>query len=1006
MAAPEKLKELVEQYVAHRDAYRAPAYLETQARIELIDRLFELLGWDIKNERGFSEAYKDVVHEDRVRIEGKAKAPDYAFRIGGVRKFLLEAKKPSLHLSTDTAAALQVRRYAWSANLSLCVLTNFEELVIYDATVKPAHGDSARKARVKLFTYADYETNWGELVDLLSPAGIQKGNFDKFIAGSASRRGSTAVDVQFLAEIEGWRSALAADLARKNVGLAVRDLNFCVQAIIDRIVFLRIAEDRGIETYGRLKSVAAKAGVYPQLVEAFRAADRRYNSGLFHLIRSGADDTSVDVLTPMLTVSDSVLRPIINGLYFPDSPYEFSIIPADMLGRVYEQFLGKVITLKGRVATVEVKPEVKKSGGVFYTPAYVVKYLISSTVGSDLEKSSVTDISGEAKASDSPYRVIDPACGSGSFLIEVYQALLDWYLEKYTENTKRYSSGKRAAIYNAPGGWKLRISERKRILLDHIYGVDIDAQAVEVTKLSLLLKVLEGESSDDIAKQMDLFRERVLPDLGNNIRCGNSLIGPAYEELYPRDLMNPETRHSVNIFDWAAEFPAVFRAGGFDTVVGNPPYFSIDKTWGAGDHKINALKTLYPQIHTDKTDIYYYFIAKSLQICQGSVGFIVSRAFLEAVKAKKLRGFISQHSGVEEIFDFQNFPVFDGVGITTAMIVLSKHRRSVKTRVVKVNKTISPADRNLTYLSGSADLERFTVPRKSLGDAPWNLSPVKLTALYAQIDKAGEPLASILALGQGMQTGANGVFGKFSAAEVAKMGLPERMVRRRITNTDIQRFSLRDSGEYLLYLEEEKSFAGLPSALQEYLKKHRPKLEKRAAFVRGNCEWWRYTWPLQKDLYINDRIVCPYMAKDNRFAISSGSEVLGLTDTTVIFDGNQKEDIRYICALLNSQLLTLRYRGIGKLKSSGILEYFDSSVGRLPIRRINWTLPAEVKIHDAIVDLYDELADAHTKLQGSLAASVARVAREAIATSEATLLKTVCALYRVDLKDLKAIGND
>ena len=321
------------------------------------------------NSKGYSDEYRGVIHEDRVRVEGKSKAPDYAFRIGGIRKFQLEAKKPSVNIANDGAAAFQIRRYAWSAKLNLCVLTNFESLAIYDAAAKPVNTDSAKKARAKFYSYAAYETKWDEIYGLLSPEGIQKGNFSKFAANAGTRRGSTTIDNQFLEEIESWRSALAIDIASNNRGLDIRALNQAVQVLIDRIVFLRIAEDRGIEKYGRLKDAATKAHIYKRLVESFMDADRRYNSGLFHLIKQHPMDADVDEVAPNLKISDGALKPIIDGLYYPDSPYEFSEMPADVLGQVYERFLGKVITLKAGVAKVEVKPEVKKAGGVFYTPS-------------------------------------------------------------------------------------------------------------------------------------------------------------------------------------------------------------------------------------------------------------------------------------------------------------------------------------------------------------------------------------------------------------------------------------------------------------------------------------------------------------------------------------------------------------------------------------------------------------------------------------------------------------
>jgi len=991
--APKELTDLVARYAANRNDFRRSTFNETQARIELIDPLFSLIGWDMANRKGYSDEYREVIHEDRVRVEGKSKAPDYAFRIGGNRKFQLEAKKPAINIGSDSAAAFQIRRYAWSASLSLCVLTNFENLAIYDAAARPDKTDSARKARAKFYKYTEYEEKWDEICDLLSPDGIQKGNFAKFAAGAGARRGSTTIDNEFLEEIEEWRRSLAVDLASNNRGLDLRALNHAVQTLIDRIVFLRIAEDRGIEKYGRLHEAATKSQIYKQLLKSFTEADRRYNSGLFHLIQQGPTDTDVDELAPTLKISDSVLKPIINGLYYPDSPYEFSEMPADVLGQVYERFLGKVITLRDGVADIELKPEVKKAGGVYYTPTYVVKYLVKSTVGADLAASLVTDISGRGKRAAAPYRVVDPACGSGSFLIEVYQELLDWYLGQYKAAEKTYSKGKDATIYKSANGWRLRISERKRILLDHIYGVDIDPQAVEVTKLSLLLKVLEGENSDDIARQMDLFRDRVLPDLGENIQCGNSLVGREYESLYPTDMLDPDLRYAINTFDWKERFRQVFETGGFDAVVGNPPYFSIDKTWGAGDHKTSALKELYPKIHTDKTDIYYYFLAKALDITQGSVGFIVSRAFIEAVKAEKVRSYIAANSGVIEVFDFQNFPVFNGVGITTAMILLSKDQRPKQTRVIKVPGAIAPGDRSEAFLATSKRLQRFTIPRKSLSSAPWRLSNSSLAAVFARIDKAGQPLSRICRLGQGMQTGLNGVFGKKTQAEADAMGAGPSLLRRRARNTDIQRFHIVERDELMLYLEDTRTFDSLPTGVKKYLRSERPKLEERAAYQRGNCEWWRYTWPLQKEFYNGPRIVCPYLAKENRFAIDANFEFIGLTDTTVIFPSGQKEDLRYIAALLNSRLLNLRFKGIGKLKSSGIREYFDNSVGQLPIRRIDWKNARDVEIHKRIVALHDSLSDTYQALTGRVAATVARGLRDRAATAELQLDELVYELY-------------
>ena len=258
---------------------------------------------------------------------------------------------------------------------------------------------------------------------------------------------------------------------------------------IDRIIFLRICEDRGIERYEKLKEVSEQANVYAGLCQLFRQADLRYNSGLFHFKDEKDISGAADNLTLNLILDDKVLRQILGSLYYPDCPYAFAMISADILGQVYERFLGKVIRLTpGHQAKVEEKPEVRKAGGVYYTPTYIVDYIVKNTVGKLLE--------GLTPKQAAKIKVLDPACGSGSFLLGAYQYLLDWHADWFAKNEpEKWARGNNPAVYQGMGNeWKLTTPEKKRILLDNIHGVDIDSQAVEVTKLSLLLKVLEGES--------------------------------------------------------------------------------------------------------------------------------------------------------------------------------------------------------------------------------------------------------------------------------------------------------------------------------------------------------------------------------------------------------------------------------------------------------------------------------------------------------------------------------
>ncbi|HHT9130088.1 MAG TPA: type I restriction endonuclease, partial [Candidatus Brocadiaceae bacterium] len=424
MSVPQEILELIERFDNNSEAYRSGAYNETQLRREFVDPFFKALGWDVNNEKGYAEAYKDVIHEDSIKVGGATKAPDYCFRIGGTRKFFIETKRPSVNLRDEIDPAFQLRRYAWSAKLPLSILTDFEEFAVYDCRVKPDKDDKSSTARILYLGYKEYLQLWDEISGIFSRDAILKGSFDKYAESSKVKKGTAEVDAVFLKEIESWRDMLARNLALRNPNLTQHDLNFAVQRTIDRIIFLRICEDRGIEQYGRLMALKNGDHVYARLCELFHRADERYNSGLFHFRKEKERSETPDTLTTSLTIDDKPLKDIIKNLYYPDSPYEFSVLSADILGQVYEQFLGKVIRLTaGHHAVVEEKPEVRKAGGVYYTPTYIVDYIVKNTVG-QLVNSKTQNPKSKIKVITpkkiSTIRILDPACGSGSFLLGAY----------------------------------------------------------------------------------------------------------------------------------------------------------------------------------------------------------------------------------------------------------------------------------------------------------------------------------------------------------------------------------------------------------------------------------------------------------------------------------------------------------------------------------------------------------------------------------------------------------
>ena len=703
--AYKKIASLIERFDEQKEFYKRSDYNETLTRRDFIDPFFKALGWDIDNEQGYAESYREVIHEDKIKIGKATKAPDYSFRLGGGKRlFFVEAKKPSVLIKDEITPAYQVRRYGWSAKLAISLITDFEEFAIYDCTKKPNLTDKASHARIKYLTYQQYLTEFDFIWDTFSKEKVLKGSFDKFVAGNKQKKGTTTVDHEFLISLDTWRTYLANNIALRN-NIDEEELNFVVQHIIDRLIFLRIAEDRGVERYGNIQSCIAplsgrkgtggepEGAFYQNLLKQFHTADQRYNSGLF--------DFSKDKVSGNIEIDNKIIKNIINDLYYPVSPYEFSVISVEILGSAYEQFLGKTISLsKSGRAVIEEKPEVRKAGGVYYTPEYIVEYIVKNTVG----KVAPLDLSEGGKkvtpAEVAKLKIVDPACGSGSFLLGAYDYLLKWHLDYYTNNGKPSKGSKDNPL--TPDG-NLTTAEKKRILLNNIFGVDLDANAVEVTKLSLLLKCMEGETEASIETQLKLFHERVLPTLDNNIKSGNSLIDT---DFYANELFEEEKK--IKPFNWQRAFPEVFnikkpspneelrrqynkvialqndaedlikkyrvdepevpygKVNGFDIVIGNPPYgATISKSVDT------YLREKY-QVANYQLDTYTLFVERGKNLLRdgGYLGYIIPSAWVASTYDIKFRRFL-----VEEM-RFENFVItpkqtFRAANVETCIIILS-----------------------------------------------------------------------------------------------------------------------------------------------------------------------------------------------------------------------------------------------------------------------------------------------------------------------------------------------
>ncbi len=1042
-AGQDEIARRVKQFQTNFKAYHAPDYKEAHARQELIDWLFMALGWDVRNERGAAPHRREVILEASQEVEGQAarKAPDYAFRFGAETLFYVEAKKPGVAIKTSASAAFQLRRYAWSARLSLSLLTDFEELAVYDGRVRPSDQDQASIARINYYTYDQYADVWRELWDVYSREAVERGSFDQYVQSSKGKRGTTPVDAEFLKEIEGWREVLARNLALRNAALSIDELNDAVQRTIDRIIFLRMAEDRGIEPYGRLQQLAQTSEVlrstpavkrsgaetcevYHGLLDLCRQADAKYNSGLFDFSAKG------DRLTPKLLIDDKVLKPILSDLYFPH-PYEFSVMPAEILGNVYEQFLGKVIRLTpSHQAKVEEKPEVKKAGGVYYTPAYIVAYIVKQTVGKAIE--------GKNPKQLEDFRALDMACGSGSFLLGAYQYLLDYYLQWYIDHLDPSGFARSAALRGASqnpkglqqikGEWRLTVAEKKRILTAHIFGVDIDRQAVEVTKLSLLLKVLEGESDESL--QLKLFdSERALPNLDANIKCGNSLIGPDYfaDQLLP----DAEEMKRVNPFDWQHEFPEAMKAGGFSVIVGNPPYIRIQvmKEWAPLE--VEAYKQLYVSARTGNYDIYVVFVERALSLLNhdGRLGFILPHKFFNAQYGEPLRDLIAKGRYLSNVVHFGDQQVFAGVTTYTCLMFLDKAGRAA-CHFVKVDDLAAwrktgaaiegdiPADRitaaewNFTVGSGAGLYEKLSTMPVKLGDIS--------AKIFQGLVTSGDPIYLLDPLGNEQ----NGYVPVSSNATGKEYELETGVVWPLCKGSrDIRRYSAIPSKRVLFpydartsaetgktVLIASRDFAQRFPKAWKYLNENYDVLRDREKGKMRHEAWYGYVYPKSVALFAKPKILTPSIAANASFTFDRKGELYfvgsgggGGGGYGIILNDDCKMAYEYVLGLLNSKLLDSCLKQISSPFRGGYYAFNRQYIEQLPIRPIDFTNAADKAAHDRMVKLVDTMLQLHPRLAAAQAAHDRDLIQRQIDATDRQIDALVYQLYGLTEEEIKIV---
>ncbi|HOR83018.1 MAG TPA: TaqI-like C-terminal specificity domain-containing protein [Bacteroidales bacterium] len=632
------IAERVEDFEKNKAILTKKGHRETNIRSNYIDIMFKALGWDMKSHY---EVVREFSQRDK-STDGGTKKVDYAFKINGKLKFFIEAKEASVDLENDKSAIFQAKRYAYSSNgkAPIVILTDFEEFRVFNVIKAPLMDNTDRELlKSHTMRYTDYLEKWDILWDTFSREAVEKGSLDQ-LRGKIDKNTKT-MDVDFLEQITNWRELLAKNIAIRNENLNVDEINEAVQRILDRLVFIRNLEDREIEPENTLLDKTKKnENIYKSLIPIFNSLNTTYNGLLFK--KHFSEDIMID---------DKTIKDIIREMCYPVSPFQFDVIEPEILGRIYEKFLGSKIELYGQhKARITEKIEVRKAGGVYYTPEYIVEYIVQNTVAKKIEGLSPSEIK--------EIKIVDPACGSGSFLIGAYGYLLDYHQKWYTENQK--DKMYQADWYKTKDGEiKVCLEKRGDILINNIFGVDIDKEATEVSIMSLYLKMLDG-GFDKGEKDLFFVKGSILPDMLKNIRCGNSLITTDY--FSDKLDFNVQEMKEIKPFDWNKMYEDVFTKNGFDCVIGNPPY-GADLLPITRDY----LRNKYPSYDKDLNS-FVLFVEMSLKILKkgGMFSFIIPKNIIKTDDYENIRKNILKNYNINYIYDCKN--CFEKV--TTEMIIL------------------------------------------------------------------------------------------------------------------------------------------------------------------------------------------------------------------------------------------------------------------------------------------------------------------------------------------------
>lgn len=991
------LAEKVKQFSAKLYEYKKNKYNETEVRIDFVNPMFKALGWDIDNEAGLPQHLREVTHEANVIVEEggkkKGKKPDYSFKIGTELLFYLETKKPAVDITTDNTPAFQLRRYGWSGNLKISVLTNFTDLYIYDCSIRPLENDNLSTAMIAHYNYTEYVEKFEDIYWLLSKEAVLSGRFNETFSNIRTALRREPFDSYFLQQIKHWRLELGKSIVHNNPSISVDTLNISVQRILNRIIFLRICEDRSFESYETLKSIKT----YDELKALFLAADQKYDSGLFEMLEE-------DKLQP----SDDVLVDIFKNFYYPNNSYEFSVVDPFIIGSIYELFLEEQLSFDdSRKVSVIKKPEAIDSQGAVNTPKNITDIIVEQTLSSILPFKNYSEIKD--------IRIADICCGSGNFLLSAFEYLINYHIQWHLKNNKEQAI-KDGTIYQIPGSDEYRLSfKARRILLtNNIWGTDIDPLAVEVSKFSLFLKLLENTTIQEMEASCKSKADRILPRLESNIKCGNSLVNMAFAKYSPSIWDNDALLERIRMFDWKSEF----GSNGFDAIVGNPPYIRVQNMVHYSPDEYAFYKSSYSDFKTSSSELldkYYLFIERAWTLLNnnGILGYIVPHKFMTISSGESLRKYLSTNKSVSRIVHFGTHQVFNGRSTYTCILLLSKETHT--TFDIAFIK-----DWNAFLFDHSAEFESFDLAK--LTESPWTFFPNEITERLNAVKSKCTSLDELSDIFVGVQTSADKIYiihainednnyVYFNDKDGNARRVEKTILRKSIYDIKISKYESIEANSYIIFpyintngkaqlIDIETMKDSFPETFK-YLLSYRKELDTRNMPKRTDNNWYSYGRSQSLNRFIGEEhLIWPVLSLDSNYIYDNESVVFtgGGNGPYYGIEMNKqaKESIFYVQAILNHWLMELLVKQSASTFRGGYYSHGKQFIAKLPIYRIDFSNSNEVKIHNTIVEQVHIIEKLKKKLHNCNNSASKQNYRRLAKTAYSELTEMINDLYGVN----------